>query len=200
MFNKIIHYTKVESTNSLLSKLVKEKKIHDNLVVVADYQTNGRGQRNKKWHSAKNKNLLFSIYIRTDNYIVDQKNYFNMITSLSIIYTLKNYIKDSRIEIKSPNDILVDGHKISGILIETAILKSKIKTVIIGVGINVNQKRFSFIENSPTSISNILKYNINTNTLLDVFLKNFTHLFAYFKEKKYTFLDKEYFSFLKESS
>ena len=198
MFNKIIHYKKVESTNDLLSKLVTGNKTHNNLVVVADYQTNGKGQREKKWHSAKNKNLLFSMYIRPDNYMASQKVYFNIITSISIIYTLKNYIKDSLIEIKAPNDILVDGHKISGILIETTLLKREIKTIIIGVGINVNQNRFSFKENNPTSINKILKYNIDKNAILNLFLENFSRFFTCFKEKKYSFLNKEYLSFLKE--
>ncbi len=198
MFNRIIHYKQVDSTNSFLSKLVREKKVHENLVLVADYQTNGKGQREKKWYSANNKNLLFSMYINPDHYMVAQKVYFNIITSIAIIYTLKHYIKNSRIEIRSPNDILVDDHKISGILIETTILKRKIKTIIIGVGINVNQKRFSFKENNPTSITKLLKHNIDKNEILNLFLEHFSRLFTCFKEKKYSFLNKEYLSFLKE--
>ena len=132
----------------MLSKLVADNKIHDNLVVVADYQTEGRGQREKKWQSVKNKNLLFSLYISPDDCFVDQKIYFNIITSLSIVYTLDKYIKDSEIQIKWPNDILVNNHKISGILIESTVLKEKIKKIIIGIGININQVRFSFTENN----------------------------------------------------
>ena len=200
MFDKIIHYKEIESTNDLLSKLVGDKQTHNNLVVVADYQRNGKGQRQKKWHSAKNKNLLFSIYIRPDDYIATQQTYFNIITSLAIVYTLKNYVKDSMIEIKSPNDILINGHKISGILIEIKIQKNKIKRIIIGVGINVNQRRFFFKENRPTSIAKILRYDIDKNEVLNLFLDNFTRLFNDFKDKKYTFLNKEYLSFLKEFS
>ena len=197
IFDKIIHYKEVESTNDLLSELIEDKQIHNNLVVVSDYQINGKGQRQKKWYSAKNKNLLFSIYIRPDNYITTQQAYFSIITSLAIIYTLKNYIKDSMIEIKSPNDILINGHKISGILIENKIQKKKIKRIIIGVGINVNQKRFFFKENRPTSIAKILRHDVDKNEVLNLFLDHFNQLFIYFKDKKYTFLNKEYLSFLK---
>tara|TARA_B100000700_G_C14610267_1_gene653247 strand:- start:50 stop:679 length:630 start_codon:yes stop_codon:yes gene_type:complete len=200
MFDKIIYYKEVGSTNNLLSELIRGKKMYENLVLVTDYQKNGKGQREKKWYSAKNKNLLFSIYLKVENCFANQKVYFNIITSLSIIYTLKNYIKDAIMEIKSPNDILVDGHKISGILIEATMFRRKIKTVIIGVGININQKRFSFKENNPTSISKILKYNIDKNEVLNLFLKNFTKLFNCFKDKNYTFLNKEYLSLLKDSS
>ena len=198
MFYKIIYYKKVESTNNLLSKLVDGEKLNDNLVLVADYQTNGKGQRGKKWHSTKNKNLLFSVCIKSNDYINNQLVYFNIITSLSIVYTLRNYIKNAVINIKSPNDILVDGHKISGILIETSILKNKIKRIIIGVGINVNQSRFSFKENNPTSIKKILNFNIDKNEVLNLFLEKFTFFLNCFKDKKYQFLDNEYSNFLKD--
>ena len=200
MFNKIIHYKKVKSTNSLLSKLVADNKTHDNLVIVADYQTGGRGQREKKWKSVKNKNLLFSVYISPDDCFVDQKIYFNIITSLSIVYTLDKYIKDSEIQIKWPNDILVNNHKISGILIESTVLKEKIKKIIIGVGININQIRFPFTENIPTSMKKILKKEFDKQVFLMDFLKNFSQLFESFKEKKYEFLDQEYLNFLRDSS
>jgi len=198
MFHKIIYYKKVESTNNLLSELVDEKKINDNLVLVSDYQTNGKGQRGKKWYSANNKNLLFSIFIKPRNYLNNQQEYLNIITSLSIIYTLKKYIKDAVINIKTPNDILIDGHKISGILIETSIFKKKIKKIIIGVGINVNQIKFSFKENNPISIKRILKKNIDKNELLNLFLEKFTFFFNCLKDKKYEFLDNEYSIFLKD--
>ena len=89
IFNRIVHYKKVTSTNRLLSKLVQGKNIDRNLVLVADYQTEGKGQREKKWHSVKNKNLLFSVYISPDDCLVNQKIYFNIITSISIVYTLQ---------------------------------------------------------------------------------------------------------------
>ena len=73
------------------------------------------------------------------------------------MHTLKKYLINKKIKIKWPNDILVENCKISGILIETTVLKEKIKTVIIGVGININQARFTFNENNPTSINKILK-------------------------------------------
>ena len=200
IFNRIVYYKKVTSTNSLLSKLVKGKNIDSNLVLVADFQTEGKGQREKKWHSVKNKNLLFSVYISPDDCFVNQKIYFNIISSLSIVYTLQKHIKDSKIQIKWPNDILVDNHKISGILIETTVLKEKIKKVIIGVGININQVRFPFTENNPTSIKKLLKKEVEREVVLIDFLKNFSQLFESFKEKEYEFLNQEYLSFLRDSA
>jgi len=198
MFNKIIRYKKLDSTNSFLSNLVRDGRVKDNLVIVADFQTKGRGQIEKKWYSEENKNLLFSIYIKPDNFTINQKSYFNIITSLAIIYSLKKFIKTSFIEIKSPNDILVDGHKISGILIETSILKRKIKSLVIGVGININQKSFSFKENDPISMFQILKHNVDRNLVLNLFLESFSNLFVYFKNKDYDYLDNKYKYYLRD--
>jgi len=198
MFNKIIRYKKLDSTNSFLSNLVRDGRVKDNLVIVADFQTKGRGQIEKKWYSEENKNLLFSIYIKPDNFTINQKSYFNIITSLAIIYSLKKFIKTSFIEIKSPNDILVDGHKISGILIETSILKRKIKSLVIGVGININQKNFSFKENNPISMFQILKHNVDRNLVLNLFLESFSNLFVYFKNKDYDYLDNKYKYYLRD--
>ena len=198
MFNNIVFYKTVDSTNDYLAKLVREKKVEDKFVLVADFQTKGKGQRSNKWHSSREKNLLFSLYLKPKDTLVKYKIYFNIITSLSIVHTLKKYLINKKIKIKWPNDILVENSKISGILIETTVLQENIKKVIIGVGVNINQTRFSFNENNPTSINKILKKEVDRHAFLMDFLKNFSQFFNSFKEKKYEFLDQEYLSVLKD--
>ena len=55
LFDKIIHFKKIDSTNLFLSRLSRKQTIKDNLVVTADFQTKGKGQREKKWNSIKKK-------------------------------------------------------------------------------------------------------------------------------------------------
>ena len=92
------------------------------------------------------------MFLSNDNLKSSLISYLNIITSLSIIYTLKKYIDNEDIKIKPPNDILLNNKKISGILIETKISKNYFKEIIIGVGININQKNFSFKGYEPTSL------------------------------------------------
>ncbi len=198
MFNNIVFYKTVDSTNDYLAKLVREKKVENKFVLVADFQTKGKGQRSNRWYSSRGKNLLFSLYLKPSDTLVKNKIYFNIITSLALVHTLKKHLINKKIKIKWPNDILVENCKISGILIETTVLKEKIKTVIIGIGININQARFTFNENNPTSINKILKKEVDRHAVLMDFLKNFSQFFNAFKEKKYEFLDQEYLSFLKD--
>ena len=59
LFDKIIHFKKIDSTNLFLSRLSRKQTIKDNLVVTADFQTKGKGQRGKKWNSIKKKKSFF---------------------------------------------------------------------------------------------------------------------------------------------
>ena len=63
MFTNRVFYKTVDSTNDLLLKLVHEDKVQKNTVVISDFQDNGKGQLNKKWHSDRAKNLLFSFML-----------------------------------------------------------------------------------------------------------------------------------------
>ena len=92
----------------------------------------------------KKKKSLFSLYIHNHHFDLENKSYINSITLLALVATLENYINSSDIKIKKPNDILIRGGKISGVLIETKISSKKIKSIIIGIGLNINQKKFLF--------------------------------------------------------
>ena len=139
----------------------------------------------------KNKNLLFSMFLSNDNLKSSLISYLNIITSLSIIYTLKKYIDNEDIKIKPPNDILLNNKKISGILIETKISRNYFKEIIIGVGININQKNFSFKGYEPTSLIHHTK-KINRKIFLDSFIVKFNIFYDLFLSKDYEYLQSEF--------
>ena len=89
--------------------------------------------------------------------------------SLSIYNTLRE-IGIKNLKIKWPNDIYVNKNKISGILVENIIHNKKIKKTIIGIGININQKKFS--NNIATSIINEINKEIDKDLILESLLKN----------------------------
>lgn len=196
LFDKIIHFNEIDSTNLFISRLSSKQKIKDNLVITADFQTKGKGQRKKKWNSTKKKNLLFSLYIYDHHFDLENNSYINYITLLALINTLKNYVDNSDIKIKKPNDILINGGKISGILIETKISSKKIKSIIIGIGLNINQKKFSFKENNPTSLFKILNKEFDKEEVLNMFLENFNELYNSFVKKDYDKIKKKYLNYV----
>lgn len=197
LFKNIIYYDVLDSTNNFLKQIVRENKISESMIVVANFQTKGVGQRNSLWESKKNKNLLFSMLICNDKLKSSLINYLNIITSLSIIYTLKKFIGSEEIKIKLPNDILVNNEKISGILTETKISKNYLKEIIIGVGINLNQKHFSFIGNKSTSLINYTNKKVDSKIFLNSFIEKFNKVYDLFINEDYEYLQIEFKKHLK---
>ena len=145
---KILHYRSVDSTNNFARALAEEE-AKEGTVVVSEYQTHGRGRFERRWVSPRGKNLLCSIILRPKL----------SASSVSIItHVAARSVQDLLIEkfklaakLKRPNDVLVGGKKIAGILTESSARGSRVDYVIVGIGLNVNGKRPS-IPNRATSI------------------------------------------------
>ena len=110
---------------------MSEQAIPANTVIVAETQTAGRGQMLTKWHDEPGMNLLFTLLVQPKRLSPEQFFQLNAAVSLAVVNTLKA-IKG--IQVKWPNDIVVNGHKLVGLLIETTIQGSKISNVLIGLG------------------------------------------------------------------
>lgn len=120
-------------------------------VVVALFQTNGRGQKGSSWSSEVAQNLMFCLMLHPENLSAARQFQLSKCVSLATVDTLTLYGIDARI--KWPNDIYVGGNKIVGTLIETSTAGANISTAIVGIGINVNQKKFPDSLPNPTSVT-----------------------------------------------
>ncbi len=171
----IIKHEKTVSTNLLAMKTIARGEAENGIVITADYQTGGKGTGNNIWESQKGKNLLFSLII-TPHHIEPAKQFLiTQIVSLSIVFTLKNQVPG--IKIKWPNDIYAGEKKIAGILIQNTVSANKIAFSVIGVGVNVNQKKFSKEIPNPVSLMEIIKKETETDRLLQSLLNNFDRLY-----------------------
>jgi BirA family biotin operon repressor/biotin-[acetyl-CoA-carboxylase] ligase len=148
----IIRLDKVESTNNFAKEIINSKIIDDWTVIVANEQTNGRGQRDNNWISNPNENLTFSVII-SPSIKVDKQFYISKIISLALLNFVSKYTEKA--SIKWPNDIYIDNKKIAGILIENVIQANKINKSIIGIGININQTIFDSKVPNPISLKQI---------------------------------------------
>ena len=149
-------YKELDSTNSEALRLINNGVIKNNSVIVADQQTLGKGRKNKTWISPQG-NLYFTLVTQLDLDI-------HLISKLSFIITVVvgELLRD--VKYKWPNDILMKGRKVCGILLEN----HSNGYVIIGVGIN--------IVNSPNYATYISKhYDIDSWSLLQNIIKNFSH-------------------------
>jgi len=181
---KILKLDAIDSTNSYLKELIKEKCIKNWTVITAEYQTNGKGQLNNTWFSEKGKNLTFSMLVEFDDLKVRHQYYLNYSISLALYNVLKYYIP-LKLSVKWPNDILSANHKISGILIENSIKNDFIKYAVIGIGLNVNQDHFPSDILGATSLKKILKKTIDKDELLDKILFEIRYQVHLIKQKKF---------------
>lgn len=166
----IIHIEETDSTNRWLRNHDSKEKT----VVVADYQTAGRGCGNNTWESENGKNLLFSLLFRPDSIAVTRQFHISMAISLAICEALDQHIGD--VSIKWPNDIYWRNGKICGILIENSVQGGIIRDSIAGVGLNVNQRVFHSNAPNPVSLWQICEQETDCEALLSDILQRFDAL------------------------
>ncbi len=132
----------VDSTSSYLAAMDPHEAVHG-AVVAADRQTAGRGRMENTWCSPPGTNLYFSILLRPE--IVPLKApQLALVTSAALIRVFKQKYPGLHPAVKWPNDILVQGRKLAGILCEMQTEEDRVSRVIIGIGINVNSKSESY--------------------------------------------------------
>ncbi len=137
----ICKFDTISSTQDELKNILKKiGKIPEFSVISAGFQTAGKGRMNRKWLAEKNQNALFS-FVTYPGMHVNRLELLYQQAAVAIISALVHYA-DIRPVIKYPNDILVQGRKLAGILIDTAIHKNKIEHAVIGMGVNINQTKF----------------------------------------------------------
>lgn len=125
----------VDSTNTWGKRLAEEGAPHGTLVV-ADEQTQGRGRRGRSWQSPKGTNISMTLILRPDLEPA-RASMLTIVMGLSVAQGLKELLK-LPVQIKWPNDAVLNGHKLCGILTEMSAQIDYINYVVVGTGINVN--------------------------------------------------------------
>ncbi len=144
------YFDSVDSTNDMLARLLESGDPDEGTVIQSGYQTAGKGHGGNSWQSEAGRNLLFSVLLKPGFLTPDRQFDLSRIVSLALHDLLRGHCPGTCI--KWPNDLLVGDRKIAGILIENTLKEDMILHSIAGVGINVNQSRFSPEIPSPTSM------------------------------------------------
>lgn len=183
-----IYYDEVSSTNVICSDLAKNA-FADGTVVVADSQTEGKGRKEGRiWISPKNENIYISLLLKPE-VLTKHISFMNMLASVVVCETLRE-VSGLDFYIKWPNDILYENKKICGVLIETSTTVDYINYLILGVGINVNQKMFDIsIDNSATSLFIEKGDLFSREQLIVCFLEKFEQFYLkYFLKLEFDYL------------
>jgi BirA family biotin operon repressor/biotin-[acetyl-CoA-carboxylase] ligase len=175
-----IYSEEVVSTNTLL--LDRSIGNFHGTTLLAEKQSKGRGRKERVWYSVKGMNLTYSILLTDKKYFNKNLNLINFAAGLTTAIAIENLFQ-LKTELKWPNDVLIHGKKVSGILIESSTQGNKIERVVIGTGLNVNQTSFQGNFNlPPTSLKIETGQNIEREMmmaeLLNVFEETIEHMFT----------------------
>lgn len=176
--------TLVDSTNNYL---LNKTEYTGNYAVFAEQQSAGRGQFNRIWSSNFGKNIALSLLWRFSiplNKLVG----LTLVVGIAVVKALEEYGLQ-KIQLKWPNDIIHEGKKLGGILIESQYMNTKIQKVVIGIGLNLyNPSNLSFLNNQAiTSIFSLQNLPPRRNLLAVLILKNLLHTLIEFKTRNFDY-------------
>jgi BirA family transcriptional regulator, biotin operon repressor / biotin---[acetyl-CoA-carboxylase] ligase len=173
---EIIVLEQTSSTNDAISRLASMDglpSIPEGLVVFAEHQTHGRGQRGNRWESTAGKGLWFSILLRPEIQLSD--------SGWLTIWAIEAISDVIRIEfglepaIKLPNDVQLNGHKVAGVLVEMRAQDKAPHLAVVGIGINVNQCRDDFpavLQDRAISLAMALGRQVDRQNFAVALLRN----------------------------
>jgi len=149
------YFEELESTNTYTKKAPAEE-VRQGMICLTDNQTRGRGQYERNWESEISKNLTFSLVFKPPT--SERFHVLTLACALAMVEYLDHFFQQDCAYIKWPNDVMLNGKKVAGLLTETVFTGNKLDRLVIGIGLNVNQEKFSpklsdkatsiFIENS----------------------------------------------------
>lgn len=165
------------STNSEAHQLLIKNEATEGCTVVTHCQTAGRGQRGNSWEAAPGQNITLSVILSPRFVPVRQQFYLNMAIALGVLDLLREQGMEQA-QVKWPNDLYFEDKKLGGILIENSVNSHSLQHSIVGIGLNVNQREFSYP--TATSMANVcgrgLDVEKSTIRLLELLEKRYLQL------------------------
>jgi BirA family biotin operon repressor/biotin-[acetyl-CoA-carboxylase] ligase len=182
----VVIYPEIGSTNDEAIRLVREG-APTGLLVIAEHQTAGKGRKGRRWTSPPGSGLCFSLVVHPSS----PRRHWHMLSLLTSVAVARSIEESSRpvnarssfgVDLKWPNDVLLAGKKVAGILIETADSPDGPGAAVIGVGLNVGADSVpEALEHSATSVSREAGEAIPRRRLLVAFLRHFQNEYLLFE-------------------
>ncbi len=185
---KTVYLEEVDSTNLYAKRNLKN--LSDKTVIHADVQTNGRGRLQRSWVDLGKGNLFLSFVLKPSENFNDKYSNLTQYLSVVLCKILEEYGLTP--QIKWPNDVLINGKKIAGILCETVVQGNSLRGLILGIGVNLNAEPKSLEKITDKEVCS-LNLEINRQVDKNGFMKKLTSAFF---ENYETFLSQG-FDFIK---
>jgi BirA family biotin operon repressor/biotin-[acetyl-CoA-carboxylase] ligase len=191
MGHTIHSYKSIGSTNQAAKHLAESGAV-EGTMVIADRQTRGRGRLGRSWHSPGEAGLYFSLVLRPW-VSINRMPALSQVAAMSVCRAIEK-VCDCQARVKWPNDCLLNGRKVAGILVELSAELDKIDYAILGIGINVNNQRRELpspIRSHATSLAIESGGQHNRVNLLHRFLADFEKSYSNFQKYGLRFIGPE---------
>jgi BirA family biotin operon repressor/biotin-[acetyl-CoA-carboxylase] ligase len=155
----LVFVPECHSTNTIAMELGQHNSAIEGTLVITDRQVTGRGQRGSSWISEPGKNLTLSLIFKPTFLKPDQQFWLTRVIALGIADYVRSKVKGS-VKVKWPNDVLVEGNKVCGILIENSISGSTLQFSVVGIGLNINQLTFYKLKATSLKLETGFDYSL----------------------------------------
>lgn len=171
------------STQTFALELLKSGHFAQGAIVLAEYQTEGKGRSDRQWNSHPGENFLGSVLLCHDQHMHGKEpGYISMIASLAVFRTVKAFTGNT-VSIKWPNDILIEHKKVAGILITNHWRGKTLESSILGIGLNVNQLQFDELPHA-TSLKLVLGCEVDLQKLMETLFAQLEHWYSLLKNNR----------------
>ena len=189
----IYKFNKLNSTNLHLKQNFNNYKKFD--IILAEHQSNGYGRFKRQWLDLGGENIFMSMCLKLDGF---NENIVGITQFTALILAQTFEIYGIQPTIKWPNDIHVNGRKISGILAESVIKNSKFEGIVLGLGININsdEKMFDSVSQKVTSLSTEISKKINKDEFIENFVQKFEADYEKLLDNGFSIFKNVYISYL----
>lgn len=179
---KLFVFDSIDSTNAC-ARALAEAGTEEGSIVIAEFQTNGRGRQGRTWQAEPNQNLLFSVLLRP-RLRQESAGLMTFFAAVSVARAIEK-AAGCRIECKWPNDLLLNGKKICGILLENSLEQGSMAYSVVGVGLNVNQKEFTGDLKRATSLFRELGITLHRDDLFRELVRQMDELYPHVRKNEF---------------
>lgn len=188
---KILEFDELDSTN--MFALCNVENANDRTIITANRQTKGRGRLSRKWLGDNSGNVYMSLILKPKDFNSYPAINITQYMSVVVSRVLKKYYNVNS-SIKWPNDLLVDGAKIAGILAETSVKNGKVSAIVLGLGLNVNMpiETVNLIDKKATSLRVLLNKEFSVSECIKHIADEFFKDYDEFIKQGFSYIRDEY--------
>lgn len=174
----LITLEETDSTNTALRQLAQDG-APEGAAVLARTQTRGRGRQGRLWHSPPGMGVYLSVLLRPANWAADDAGWLAALGGVAVAETLDR-LGVRRVTLKWPNDVLVNGRKIAGVLVEPRLAERKVEFAVLGVGINIHHRAGDFPPELRSTATSCRREGVQTDRqrAVEVFLECLERLYS----------------------